>query len=129
MCFIATKSDTDKLRNSRKRVFWKIVKKNRTSTVWNGMKTLYRKGRWAHSNAKWKHPDKLKFADRTGSREPIRKMSKGIYVYYNRPGRGWLLNDIIIKVHAEPQDLIGAAIKTYFDDDAKACFTKVKVLT
>lgn len=125
MCFIATKSDTDKLRNSRKRIFWKIVKKNRKPSIYTSdltsKKVHYRKGRWAHSDAIWKYPDKLKF--QILQRAITRKMSKGIYVYSERPQKSaLLLGEMIIKVHAEPQDLIGAVRKI-------ACFMKVKVLT
>ena len=139
---MATKSATDKLRKSRKRVFYKVVSKGRKSAVFGGglaSPVHYRKGRWACSNATWKRPDKLSFSIgvATGAfgspitpSVPVRKMTKGVYVYCKRPHKQDLWDDqIIIKVHAEPQDLIGATCNVMFPEDDKACFTKVKVLT
>lgn len=133
MCFYATVKDTDELYNrmnknkSGVKHFYKIVTGNRRSPYRGSGVLYYGKG------------DTLVGKDRYGStrRKRVRrgggqaKMSSGIYVHvtYKSAVINKSYGDIIIKVSAHKDDLIGSYEYHHNDYTHVACFKKVKVLT
>lgn len=127
MCFRATREDTDELRRSRQRTFYKVVSVGRFSPE-RTLALSYKEGETVKAVRTPLVGGKMPRFVEVKGKAKRRTMQAGIYVFRKEQMANWerrqrrLGQDIVIKVRCEPRDLLGAS----FD---KACYRKVKVLS